>query len=145
MTNNPQHPPPTQPPRRSPNRAASFCYAFAGLFYVLRTQPNARVHALATLCVVALGLWLQLDVVRWAILALTIGLVWMAELANTAIEAVVNLASPGLHPLAQTGKDVAAAVVLVGAIISVIVGLLILGPPLWAKLASIVGIWIAVW
>jgi diacylglycerol kinase len=133
MTNN------TQQPHHSPNRAASSRYAFAGLFHVLRTQPNARVHALATLSVVAMGLWLQLDAVRWAILVLTIGLVWVAELANTALEAAVDLASPGLHPLAKISKDVAAAAVLVGAITSVIVGLLMLGPPLWAKLVSMFG------
>jgi diacylglycerol kinase len=122
-------------PQRSWNRIESFRYAFAGLFYMMRTQRNAWIHATATLSVIAMGLWLQLEAVHWAILALTIGLVWMAEFVNTALEAVVDLASPDIHPLAKVGKDVAAAAVLVGAITSVAVGLLILGPALWARIA----------
>ena len=72
--------------------------------------------------------------IEWAALALTIGLVWMAECFNTALEAVVDLASPGLHPLAKISKDVGAAAVLVAAITSIVIGLLILGPALWARL-----------
>lgn len=123
-------------PQRSWNRVDSFRHAFAGLFYMMRTQRNAWIHSVATVSVVVLGVWLQLDAVHWAILALAIGLVWMAEFVNTALEAVVDLASPDIHALAKVGKDVAAAAVLVGAITSVAVGLLVLGPPLWAKLAA---------
>jgi diacylglycerol kinase len=118
----------------SQSRATSFRYAFNGLWRVLLTQPNARIHAIATVCVIALGAWLGVSRVEWAILALTIGFVWTAEFINTALEAVVDLASPDIHPLAKVGKDVGAAAVLVAAIMSVIVGLLILGPPLWARL-----------
>ena len=121
-------------PKRSRNRIDSFRHAFAGLFYMLRTQRNAWVHTAATLGVVSLGLWLHLDAIHWSNLALAIGLVWTSEFINTALEAVVDLASPDIHPLARVGKDVAAAAVLVGAITSVIVGLLVLGPPLWEKL-----------
>lgn len=126
----------SQSPRRSRNRLDSFRYAFAGLFYMLRTQRNAWIHAAATVSVIALGLWLRLSPHDWAILALTIGLVWVAEFFNTALEAVVDLASPDIHPLARVGKDVAAAAVLVAAMTSVVVGLLILGPPLWNRLAQ---------
>ena len=66
-------------------------------------------------------------------LLLTIAMVWAAEFFNTAIEAVVDLASPVQHPLAKVGKDVGAAAVLIAALASVGVGLLILGPPLWAS------------
>ena len=120
--------------RHSRSRAASFGYAFSGIWRVLRTQPNVRIHTLATVCTIALGAWLGLSRVEWAILVLTIGCVWTAEFINTALEAVVDLVSPELHPLAKIGKDVSAAAVLVAAITSVVVGLLILGPPLWAKL-----------
>src|SRR4030095_5345453 len=65
---------------------------------------------------------------------LTIAMVFTAEFINTAIEAVVDLASPVHHPLAKVGKDVGAGAVLVAALAGVVVGLLILGPPLWAKL-----------
>lgn len=101
---------------------------------MLRTQRNSWIHSTATICVIALSLWLGLSFVQWAILVLTIGLVWMAEFVNTALEAVVDLASPDIHPLARVGKDVGAAAVLVAAITSVVVGLLILGPALWARL-----------
>ncbi len=127
---------PAEPSARwqSKSRLASFRYAIGGLWYMLRTQRNAWIHAAATACVMALGLWLSLSRIEWAILALTIGLVWMAEFTNTALEAVVDLASPDIHSLAKVGKDVGAAAVLVAAFTSVIVGLLILGPALWARL-----------
>jgi len=121
-------------PRRAISRLDSFRHSFSGCLYMLRTQHNAWIHACATVAVTALGLWLGLSRLEWVGLILVIGLVWMAEFVNTALEAVVDLASPELHPLAKVGKDVGAAAVLVGAITSVIVGLLILGPPLWARL-----------
>jgi diacylglycerol kinase (ATP) len=117
----------------SRSRLESFRYAFGGLWYMLRTQRNAWIHAVTTVCVIVLGLWLTLSRVEWAVLTLTIGLVWMAEFVNTALEAVVDLASPDIHPLAKVGKDVGAAAVLIAAITSVVVGVLILGPALWAK------------
>jgi diacylglycerol kinase len=70
----------------------------------------------------------------WAILILTTAVVFVAEFLNTAIEAVVDLASPEIHPLAKIGKDVGAAAVLVAALAAVLIGLLILGPPLWARI-----------
>ena len=120
--------------RQSRSRTESFQNAFSGLWYMLRTQRNSWIHATATVCVITLGLWLGLSFIQWAILVLTIGMVWMAEFVNTALEAVVDLASPDIHPLARVGKDVGAAAVLVAAITSVVVGLLILGPALWARL-----------
>lgn len=124
-------------PPRATSRLAAFRFAFEGWWHVLRTQPNARIHAAFSVAVAVLGFWLGIGRVEWAILILTIGAVWMAEFANTALEAVVDLASPEIHPLAKIGKDVAAATVLVGAGTSAIVGLLILGPPLWNKLKAL--------
>lgn len=117
------------------SRLASFRHAFRGLWYVLRTQQNAWVHAAVTATVIVLGLWLTLPARDWAVLALTIAIVWMGEILNTSIEAVVDLASPVHHPLAKVGKDVGAAAVLIAAFVAVLVGLLILGPPLWIKIA----------
>jgi diacylglycerol kinase len=107
---------------------------------MLRTQRNAWIHAVISTLVFALGLWLRLGRIEWAIILLTIAVVWMAEFINTALEAVVDLASPDLHPLAKVGKDVAAAAVLVGAITAVLVGLLILGPPLWGRVSVLFGL-----
>jgi diacylglycerol kinase len=116
------------------SRARSFRYAFAGWWYVLRTQHNAWIHALLSTAVIILGLWLQITRYDWAILILAMMAVWMAEFMNTALEAVVDMTMPEPHPLAKVAKDVAAAAVMVGAIGSVLIGLLILGPPLWARL-----------
>ena len=109
-------------------------YALQGWAYVLRTQRNAWIHALVSIAVFALGLWLRLSRTDWALIFLAIALVWMAEMVNTALEAIVDLASPQQHPLAKVGKDVGAASVLIGALAAVVIGLLVLGPPLVDKL-----------
>ena len=114
------------------SRVRSFRYAFAGWWHVLSTQHNARIHAIVSCIVFALGFWLRISRQEWAIIILTVMAVWMAEFMNTALEALVDLASPEYHPLAKVAKDVAAAAVLVGAAGAVLVGLLIFGPPLWA-------------
>ncbi len=102
---------------------------------VIRTQQNAWIHLLATLCVVVLAAWLGLPLRDWAVLILAIAIVWMAEFLNTALEAVVDLASPERHPLGKVGKDVGAAAVLVAAVSAAILGFLILGPPLWERVS----------
>jgi len=116
------------------SRIESFGNAFRGWWYVLQTQHNAWVHAVVATAVFIVALWLQLPARDWAVLILTITMVFTAEFINTAIEAVVDLASPQKHPLAKVGKDVGAAAVLIAALAAVLVGLLILGPPLWEKL-----------
>ena len=118
-------------------RIKSFQYAFEGWWYVLRTQRNAWIHALFSIGITVMGLWLRISAVEWAILILTYMAVWMAEFMNTALEAIVDMTMPQPHPLAKVAKDVAAAAVLIGAIGAVIIGLLILGPPLWTKLDSL--------
>jgi diacylglycerol kinase len=127
---------PTPPrPQRAASRLSSFRHAFTGWAYVLRSQPNARLHAAATVAVAGLAAWLRPGRAGCVALVLTVGLVWVAECVNTAVEATVDLASPGLHPLARAAKDAAAAAVLIAALTAVAVGLLVLGPPLWARLA----------
>lgn len=112
------------------SRLAAFRHAFAGLLYVIRTQRNAWIHALASTAVVLLAALLQLPRRDWAMLLLAIGLVWAAEIMNTALEALVDLATKDAHPLAKVGKDVGAAAVLIAAITSAAIGAIILGPPL---------------
>lgn len=118
-------------------RRRSFSHAFSGLAYVFRTQKNTWIHALATVLATAAGFWLQISRTEWAVLAMTIAAVWTAECFNTAIEAVVDLASPQLHPLAKIAKDSAAAGVLVTAFGSVMVGILLFGPPLWVRIVNL--------
>lgn len=117
-------------------RIKSFRYAFEGWWYVLRTQRNAWIHALFSVVITIVGLWLRISAVEWAILILTYMVVWVAEFMNTALEAIVDMTMPRPHPLAKVAKDVAAAAVLIGALGAVLIGLLILGPPLWDKIES---------
>lgn len=126
----------SQTPRRAASRLASFRHAFAGWRHVLRTQRNAWIHAVASVAVFAVSFWLGLGRIEWAILLLTVALVWTAELVNTAVEAVVDLLSPDIHPLAKVAKDVAAAAVLIAALAAIGVGLLVFGPPLWGRLTA---------
>ncbi|MDB5295467.1 MAG: diacylglycerol kinase [Phycisphaerales bacterium] len=113
--------------------ARSFRFAGAGVAYLFRTQRNARIHAVVGSAAVAVAAWLRVSRAEWAVLALTISAVIILEGLNTAIEAAVDLASPRYHPLAKVAKDVAAGMVLVAAVAAAAVGLLILGPPLWAR------------
>ena len=119
---------------RAESLASSFRFAFRGLVYLLRTQRNARIHFAAGLGVAASAAWLGCSNVEWAILILAMGVVLAAEFANTTAETIVDLAAPEYHELARIAKDVAAGGVLLTSVMSVGVGLLILGPPLWAAL-----------
>ncbi len=110
-----------------------FSCAGRGVWRVLLTQPHARLHGAIALAVGALALWLQLPVTQLALLAAMMGLVLVAEVANTAIERAVDLASPRWHPLARDAKDMAAGAVLLAAITAAVVGFLLLGPPLVAR------------
>jgi undecaprenol kinase len=109
-------------------------HAFAGISYILRTQRNARIELVVGVGALALAAWLGLSAAGWAILVLTISLVLVLESINTSLELAVTLASPDLHPSAKAAKDIAAACVLTGAVASIVVGLLLLGPPLVARL-----------
>ena len=128
------------PPRRVDYRLRSlvgaFVYAFAGLWYLLSTQRNAQIHCLVGACAVALGAALRIERWEWLALVLTIALVLAAEGLNTAIEAVVDLATVARHPLAKIAKDVAAGTVLICAIASVIVGCIVFLPHLWQLLSQ---------
>ncbi len=116
------------------SRIESFKYAFAGWWFVIRTQRNAWIHAVVSLTVIGICFWLSLPARDWAVVFIAIAMVWTAEFINTALEAIVDLASPQQNHLAQVGKDVGAAAVLIASISAALVGLLIIGPPLWLKL-----------
>jgi len=119
------------------SRVRSFGHALEGWWYVLRTQRNAWLHGAIALTVFGLGAWLRLGPLEWAVLVLTAAMVFAAEFFNTAIELVVDLASPKEHRLAKLGKDVAAAAVLLTALAAVLVGILVLGPPILLRLQSL--------
>jgi undecaprenol kinase len=123
-------------PRGDRRLSASFGHAFAGIVHAVRSQRNLRIHLAISAGVIALGLWLGLSCIEWAVLVATMALVLLAEMFNTVAETTVDLATQEYHDLARAAKDVAAGAVLVGAILAVIIGLLILGPPLWERLSS---------
>ena len=112
----------------------SFGYAFSGIAYLVKSQPNARVHAAATIVAIGLGAWLGLDACRWAVLAITIASVWSAEALNTAVEDTLDLTHPDNDPLAKSAKDVAAAGVLLAALGAVAVGVWLLIMPFFQRL-----------
>ena len=110
---------------------ASFGYAFSGLWHVLRTQRNARVHMFIGACAIILGVVLRISAVEFAMIFIAISGVFIAEMFNTVIEICIDFVSPGYHPLAKIAKDVAAGAVLLNAILSIIIGLFVFGPHLW--------------
>ena len=119
-------------------RAQSFRNAFSGWWFVVRTQRNAWIHAVFSVTTLVVCFWLRLSTIEWALIIIAIALVWTAEFLNTALEAVVDLASPEQHHLAKVGKDVSAAAVLIAAFSALLIGLLIIGPPLWVKIQLLI-------
>jgi diacylglycerol kinase len=103
----------------------AFGCAFAGIWHCVCWERNMKIHLAAMLAVLSLAWWLELSRDEWMILILTIAFVLMAELFNTAVEAVVDLVSPGYHPLAKIAKDVAAGAVLLAALAALAVGYLL--------------------
>jgi len=110
----------------------SFTYAFHGIAHVLRTQRNARIHLLISAAVIGAGWLFRVTPVEWAILALTMGVVFSAEMINTVAELAVDLLTQRAHPMAKIAKDVGAGAVLIAALAAVAVGLAIFGPRLWS-------------
>ncbi len=114
--------------------ADSFRYAFRGVLYALRTQPNIRIHLAVALLVVVAAVWLGVSPPEVALLVLAIGLVLVSEMVNTAVETLLDALAPGYHALVGAAKDVSAGAVLVSAVGAVLVGLAVLGPPLLRRL-----------
>lgn len=112
------------------NRIDSFGYALHGLADLLRTQPNAQIHAAVTLCVIAAGWWFNLARWEWIAVVLCIALVLSMEAMNTALEYLADQVSTQRHPLIGKAKDVAAAAVFISAVGAVVVGLFIFIPKL---------------
>jgi diacylglycerol kinase (ATP) len=114
----------------------SFGFAFGGVRLVWRSERNFRIEVFVALLAVTAAVWLGVNPTP---ILLVIALVLALELMNSAIEYVVDLVSPDVHPLAGAAKDCAAAAVLVASVVSVAVGVVTLGPPLWLRLSSLAG------
>jgi len=109
-------------------RLESFRYAGKGIAFMLRTQHNAWIHAAISAAVIAAGALLGVSRAEWCWLILAITSVWTAESFNTALEIIVDIASPEQRPAAGRAKDVAAGAVLLCAIGAAIIGLVVFLP-----------------
>jgi diacylglycerol kinase (ATP) len=109
----------------------SFGPALAGLVWSLKTQRNLQVHAIATVLVGCFGVWLQLASWEWCVVLLAVGMVWAAELLNTALEVLADRVSKAREEPIRRVKDTAAAAVLLAALAALAVGLVIFLPKLW--------------
>lgn len=106
----------------------AFACAISGLLAAIKEERNFRIHLAAAVLVTVLGFVFKLSLVEWAIISLTVFLVLVAELVNTAVEKAVDLACGGRHhPLAKAAKDVAAGGVLLAAVNAIIIGIIIFG------------------
>ena len=106
----------------------SFKYAWAGIVQTYKGEQNLKIHTFIAILVIVFGFFLRISYIEWLVCLLLIGLVLMSEFINTAIEYVVDLASPQVHPLAKAAKDTASAGVLMMSVISAIIGLIIFIP-----------------
>ena len=119
----------------SNNLGISFYYAYKGIAYAFLSQRNFRLQVLIGAVALSLGIWLNLNLERLVIIIFTISLVLTLELINTAVEASVDLAiGRKFHPLARIAKDCSAGAVLIASIVSLMVALILLLPPLLLQL-----------
>jgi diacylglycerol kinase (ATP) len=115
-------------------RVRSVGYALSGLVWLIRSQANAQIHLLATICAIAVAIWLKITRIEWCAVLIMIGLVWSAEALNSALEILADHLAPNEHPLVGRAKDVAAGGVLAAAIAAVGVGIVVFGPRLVERL-----------
>ena len=106
----------------------SFKAAFEGIASTYKKEQNIKIHTIISLIVVICGILFKINYLEWLVCLVLIGFVLMAEFFNTAIEYVVDLASPGIHPLAKAAKDTASAGVLMMAIVAALIGSVIFIP-----------------
>lgn len=113
------------------SRIGSFKFAFDGLFSLLKTEHNSRIHLLAAVSAIALGIILKINLIEWSLLIVVIGLVFLTELLNSSLEALSDLVNAERNDTIRKAKDFAAAAVLISAIVSVAVGGLIFIPKIF--------------
>ena len=111
--------------REHPTFIRSFGYAIEGFRTAVATERNIKVQLLVGVLAIVAGVVLKIDALSWVLVLLWIGLVLFAELVNTSIEAIVDLATQDLHPLAKRAKDIAAASVFTLSITAAVVGIIV--------------------
>lgn len=111
-------------------------FAIAGLLYLLRREQSVRNLFMVSMLVMGLVFWLDVELVHGLLIFLSLGLVWATESLNSAIEAVVDLVTHELHPMAKVAKDVAAAATLAATFTAATTSIVLLIPPLLEKLGA---------
>jgi len=117
-------------------RVGSFRHAFRGLFDILRTEHNAWIHSASAVIVLFIAWRLQIDRAGFCLILLAIVGVWVAEAFNTVSEILVDMVSPNFSPIAKRAKDMGAASVLIAAFGATLIGLIVLGPPLFERFSK---------
>ena len=110
------------------SRLDSFRFAIKGFLTLIRSEHNARIHLGAALLAIAAGIILKISRAEWMLIIIVIGMVFLAELINSSLEAIADVADPERNEKIGKAKDYAAASVLVSAIVSLIIGGLIFIP-----------------
>ncbi len=106
----------------------SFRYAFRGIGILLASQTNARIHLVATVIVVLLGIITGLSPVEWCLITIAVSMVWAAEGLNSALEFLADHTAPEWHEAVEKAKDVAAGAVLLTALGALAIGLIVFIP-----------------
>ena len=114
----------------------SFQYSASGLRYAYRNEQSMLIHLIVTMLVVFFGFYFKITLTEWLFCVTMFGFVMGAELLNTAIESVVDMAMPDIHPLAKIAKDTASAAVLVLSVVAFIVGAIIFFPHFGTVISS---------
>lgn len=112
------------------SRLRSFRFALNGLSSMLRNEHNSRIHVLAALAAIALGIILKLNSNEWCLIIIVIGIVFITELLNTSLESLADLVDPKWNEKIRKAKDYSAGAVLIAAIISIVTGGLVFIPKL---------------
>ncbi len=112
------------------NRLKSFKYAFNGIHLLFKHEHNARIHVVVTILVISLGIITKLSRPEWGLVILAIGLVFMAEFMNSAIEKLIDIVVSEKNDVAGKVKDIAAGGVLIASISAAGIGLLVFIPHL---------------
>jgi diacylglycerol kinase len=110
------------------SRLESFKFALNGLLLLLKNEHNSRIHILAAIIAIVMGIIMKLDHYEWSLLVIVIGAVFLTELLNSSIESLADLIDPEFNELIMRAKDYSAAAVLMSAIVAIVVGGLIFIP-----------------
>ena len=108
------------------SRAKSFSYAFNGLLQLFRSEPNVKLHAIATIAAIVAGIILNITPMQWVAITIAIALVWIAEALNTCIEKLCDFCCENkFHPSIKIIKDISAGAVLIAAVASLAIGVIV--------------------